>query len=92
MGMGASGNTAISGSGGGGVNLDTARFASGIEGIQRLCKALLSSKFVENAMEAWGGGSIFPRVGGGDLEETCVAGGCEGFWASGGVRGREYRW
>ncbi|KAF9065415.1 TIP-1 family-domain-containing protein [Rhodocollybia butyracea] len=36
------------------VNVDTGRFTSGVEGVQRLCKALLSARFIEAAMEAWG--------------------------------------
>ncbi|KAE9401979.1 hypothetical protein BT96DRAFT_918567 [Gymnopus androsaceus JB14] len=36
------------------INVDTNRFTSGVEGVQRLCKALLSSRFVEAAMHTWG--------------------------------------
>lgn len=38
---------------GGGEN-STKRLTSGVEGVQRLCKALISAKYVLNAMEAWG--------------------------------------
>ncbi|KAJ3971227.1 TIP-1 family-domain-containing protein [Lentinula raphanica] len=37
-----------------GVNVETGRLTSGVEGVQRLCKALLSSSFVEAAMKGWG--------------------------------------
>ncbi|CAL1696309.1 unnamed protein product [Somion occarium] len=33
---------------------DPRRLTSGIEGIQRLCKALISAKYLSAAMEAWG--------------------------------------
>ncbi|KAK7041921.1 hypothetical protein VNI00_008903 [Paramarasmius palmivorus] len=36
------------------VNVDTRRLTSGVEGVQRLCKALLSARHVEAAMEQWG--------------------------------------
>ncbi|KAJ4476586.1 TIP-1 family-domain-containing protein [Lentinula aciculospora] len=36
------------------VNVDAGKFTSGVEGVQRLCKALLSSRSIEAAMEAWG--------------------------------------
>ncbi|KAF5384043.1 hypothetical protein D9757_006987 [Collybiopsis confluens] len=36
------------------VNVDTGRLTSGVEGVQRLCKALLSARFIEAAMEVWG--------------------------------------
>lgn len=38
----------------GSVTIDTRRLTSGVEGVQRLCKALLSSKHTEAAMEGWG--------------------------------------
>ena len=37
-----------------GVNVDTKRLTSGVEGVQRLSKALVSAKFLGMAMEAWG--------------------------------------
>ncbi|KIJ68701.1 hypothetical protein HYDPIDRAFT_173364 [Hydnomerulius pinastri MD-312] len=37
-----------------GPKKDTRGLTGGIEGSQRLCKALLSSRYVENAMESWG--------------------------------------
>ncbi|GJE85916.1 RINT-1 family protein [Phanerochaete sordida] len=33
---------------------DSRRLTSGVEGVQRLCKALVSAKYVAAAMEAWG--------------------------------------
>ncbi|KAF9498112.1 hypothetical protein BDN71DRAFT_1443821 [Pleurotus eryngii] len=42
------------GTGDGGVKTDTNSLTSGVEGAQRLCKALLSAKYIESAMEAWG--------------------------------------
>ena len=30
------------------------RLTSGVEGVQRLCKALVSAKYIAAAMEAWG--------------------------------------
>lgn len=45
----------IGGSGSeGSVKVDTGRLTSGVDGVQRLCKALVSAKFVEAAMEGWG--------------------------------------
>lgn len=38
---------------GGGVN-DSRRLTSGVEGVQRLCKALISARYLSAAMEAWG--------------------------------------
>jgi RAD50-interacting protein 1 len=32
----------------------TKRLTSGIEGVQRLCKALISSKYILNALVTWG--------------------------------------
>jgi hypothetical protein len=37
-----------------GVNVDTKRLTGGVEGVQRLSKALVSAKYIEIAMEAWG--------------------------------------
>jgi hypothetical protein len=36
------------------VTVDTSRLTSGVDGVQRLCKAHLSAKFIELAMTAWG--------------------------------------
>lgn len=47
-------NVSLTGKEEGGVRLDTRKFTSGVEGVQRLCKALLSAKYVEVSMEAWG--------------------------------------
>lgn len=33
---------------------DSRRLTSGVEGTQRLCKALVSAKYMAAAMEAWG--------------------------------------
>lgn len=38
----------------GGVRVDTGRLTSGVDGVQRLCKALVSARFIEMAMDAWG--------------------------------------
>ena len=38
----------------GGMKVDTGRLTSGVDGVQRLCKALVSARFVEGAMEGWG--------------------------------------
>ncbi|KAG6866034.1 hypothetical protein C0991_009443, partial [Blastosporella zonata] len=37
----------------GSVHVDNRGLTSGIEGVQRLCKALLSAKYVETAMRGW---------------------------------------
>lgn len=37
-----------------GPKTDTRKLTGGVEGSQRLCKALLSAKYIENAMQAWG--------------------------------------
>ncbi|KAK0465211.1 TIP-1 family-domain-containing protein [Desarmillaria tabescens] len=36
------------------VNVDTRSLTSGVSGVQRLCKALLSANYLEISMEAWG--------------------------------------
>lgn len=36
------------------VKVDTARLTSGPEGLSRLCKAYLSTKYVQHAMDSWG--------------------------------------
>jgi len=33
---------------------DSRRLTGGVEGTQRLCKALLSARYIENTMKAWG--------------------------------------
>ena len=33
---------------------DSRRLTAGVEGVQRLCKALVSAKYVAKAMEVWG--------------------------------------
>ncbi|KAF8898463.1 TIP-1 family-domain-containing protein [Infundibulicybe gibba] len=38
----------------GGVRVDTRRLTSGVEGVQRLCKAYLSSRYIITALEEWG--------------------------------------
>jgi len=42
------------GSAEGTAKVDTGRLTSGVDGVQRLCKALVSARFVEGAMEGWG--------------------------------------
>lgn len=37
-----------------GARVDTTRLTSGVEGVQRLCKALVSARFVEFALRTWG--------------------------------------
>ncbi|KAF9229614.1 hypothetical protein BS17DRAFT_805254 [Gyrodon lividus] len=37
-----------------GAKTDTQRLTGGVEGSQRLCKALLSARYIENAMQNWG--------------------------------------
>ncbi|KAF8446227.1 TIP-1 family-domain-containing protein [Boletus edulis BED1] len=37
-----------------GPKTDTRKLTGGVEGSQRLCKALLSAKYIENAMRIWG--------------------------------------
>lgn len=46
----------------GSVKLDTGRLTGGVDGIQRLCKALVSSKFVESAMQGWGEDLVSPNI------------------------------
>ena len=36
------------------AHVDTSALTSGVEGVQRLCKALVSAKSIELAMTAWG--------------------------------------
>ncbi|KIY47067.1 hypothetical protein FISHEDRAFT_66233 [Fistulina hepatica ATCC 64428] len=38
----------------GGTTVDVRRLTSGVEGVQRLCKALLSAKYIANALREWG--------------------------------------
>ncbi|THU91630.1 RINT-1 family protein [Dendrothele bispora CBS 962.96] len=44
------------------VNVDTRRLTTGVEGVQRLCKALVSCRFVEAAMEGWGEEMFFVEL------------------------------
>jgi hypothetical protein len=37
-----------------GPNTDARKLTGGVEGSQRLCKALLSARYIENAMRTWG--------------------------------------
>jgi hypothetical protein len=50
----------------GSVKVDTGRLTSGVDGVQRLCKALVSARFVEGAMEGWGeelvSSNITPKI------------------------------
>ena len=66
----------------GSVKLDTGRLTGGVDGIQRLCKALVSSKFVEGAMQGWGEdlvspNIIFPRASNSDMFRSSSS------WSSG---------
>ena len=45
---------AIGGSAEGSMRVDTGRLTAGIEGVQRLCKALVSARSMEAAMDGWG--------------------------------------
>ncbi|KAG7098927.1 hypothetical protein E1B28_000822 [Marasmius oreades] len=36
------------------INVDTQRLTTGIDGVQRLCKALLSAMYIATALKAWG--------------------------------------
>lgn len=36
------------------VKVDTRKLTDGVEGVQRLCKAWLSAKYLQTAMEGWG--------------------------------------
>lgn len=47
-------NVSLGGKEEGGVHVDTRTLTSGVEGVQRLCKALLSAKYIELLMEGWG--------------------------------------
>lgn len=47
-------NVSLAGKEEGGVHVDTRKLTSGVEGVQRLCKALLSAKYIEVSMEGWG--------------------------------------
>ena len=47
-------NVSLGGKEEGGIHVDTRGLTSGVEGVQRLCKALLSAKFIEISMEGWG--------------------------------------
>ncbi|KAJ6604224.1 TIP-1 family-domain-containing protein [Mycena vulgaris] len=38
----------------GAVKVDTRRLTDGVEGVQRLCKAWLSARYIETAMDGWG--------------------------------------
>ncbi|KAI0080027.1 RINT-1 family protein [Panus rudis PR-1116 ss-1] len=48
------GDAGGSGSAAGGGANDSRRLTSGVEGVQRLCKALISARYLSAAMEAWG--------------------------------------
>jgi len=59
------GGLGVSMSGGGAegsVKVDTGRLTSGVDGIQRLCKALVSARFIEEAMEGWGEELVSPNI------------------------------
>ncbi|KAF9458336.1 TIP-1 family-domain-containing protein [Collybia nuda] len=52
-------NVSLSGKDEGSVHVDTKQLTSGVEGVQRLCKALLSARFIEASMKSWGEEIIF---------------------------------
>lgn len=43
------------------VRVDTRKLTQGVEGVQRLCKALVSAKYIEVSMEGWGEELVSPR-------------------------------
>ncbi|KAF9015481.1 TIP-1 family-domain-containing protein [Cyathus striatus] len=43
----------------GAVHVDTGKLTSGVEGVQRLCKALLSAAFLSQSMKGWADESFF---------------------------------
>lgn len=47
-------NVSLGGKEEGGVHVNTRRLTSGVEGVQRLCKALLSARYIETSMKSWG--------------------------------------
>lgn len=47
-------NVSLAGKEEGGLHVDTSKLTGGVEGVQRLCKALLSAKYIEVSMEGWG--------------------------------------
>ncbi|KAK7468575.1 hypothetical protein VKT23_003079 [Stygiomarasmius scandens] len=44
------------------VNVDTRHLTTGVEGVQRLCKALVSCRYIESAMEEWGEEMFFVEL------------------------------
>lgn len=38
----------------GSANVDTGKLTRGVDGVQRLCKALVNTRYLEAAMENWG--------------------------------------
>ncbi|RDB28861.1 RAD50-interacting protein 1 [Hypsizygus marmoreus] len=46
----------------GGIHVDPRGLTSGVEGVQRLCKALLSAKYVEASMRGWGDELFFVEL------------------------------
>lgn len=56
------GALSLGGKGEGVVNVNTQNMTSGVEGIQRLCKALLSAAHVELALETWAEDLVCPPV------------------------------
>jgi hypothetical protein len=45
----------------GSVNVDAGGLTSGVDGVQRLCKALVSARSIEGAMEGWGEELVSPN-------------------------------
>ena len=46
----------------GNVKADKGKLTSGVDGVQRLCKALVSARFIEVAMEGWGEELVSPSI------------------------------
>lgn len=46
----------------GSVNVDTGKLTRGVDGVQRLCKALVSARYLGIAMESWGEDLVSPQV------------------------------
>ena len=44
------------------VNVETQRLTTGIEGAQRLCKALLASKYIQTALQGWGDSMVSVNI------------------------------
>jgi hypothetical protein len=49
-----------------GRSLNTTSLTTGVEGVQRLCKALVSAKYTAAAMESWGEDLVRVHLGRGN--------------------------